>query len=108
MAWGNKIYQGVLLGLGASQHASCCHRPCIDTHALHPGALWALRCCVPFIASTVSERRRALAVRCGIAAADLKALLTTHPLVHIRLLAVGQVYPTLLLYTALAWLALLN
>ena len=43
------------------------------------GALWALRCCVPFIAATVNERRRALAV-----------------------------YPVLLLYTALVWLALLN
>lgn len=42
LAWSNKAYQGGLLGAGA---------------------LWSLRCCVPFIAATVNERRRALAVR---------------------------------------------
>jgi hypothetical protein len=44
LAWSNKAYQGGLLG---------------------GGALWSLRCCVPFIAATVNERRRALAVRCA-------------------------------------------
>lgn len=54
--------------------------PCDPCAALlAPGALWSLRCCVPFIAATVSERRRALAV-----------------------------YPVLLMYTTLAWLALLK
>ena len=56
LAWRNKVYQSVLL---------LC------------SALWSLRCSVPFIAATVSERRRALAV-----------------------------YPVLLLYTSIAALAL--
>lgn len=56
LAWRNKVYQSVLL---------LC------------SALWSLRCSVPFIAATVSERRRALAV-----------------------------YPVLLLYTSIGALAL--
>jgi hypothetical protein len=42
--------------------------------SLLTGALWSLRCCVPFIAGTVSERRRALAVRRRVAACCCSSL----------------------------------
>ncbi len=78
LAWQNKIYQGVLQGLGAFL--------LLCTHAVHTlpsltpflhmraGALWSLRCCVPFIAGTVSERRRALAVRRRVLACSFCSL----------------------------------
>jgi hypothetical protein len=57
---------------------------------------------VPFIAGTVSERRRALAVR------RPGACCARHSTRRSRALLTPQVYPVLLLYTSLAWLALLS
>lgn len=74
LAWSNQAYHAALLLVGAPS-------PCSAAAALTrgvPGALWSLRCSVPFVAATVSDRRRALAV-----------------------------YPVLLLYSSLAWLSLL-
>lgn len=58
LAWSNSVYRAILLGLGA---------------------VWSLRCSVPFIAAAVTEQRRALAV-----------------------------FPVLLLFSSIAWLALLT
>ena len=69
------IYNGVLLGCGALRLQLHCARTqglmfCSLWFAAL-GALWSMRCCVPFIAGTVNDRRRALAVRPRPLAADV-------------------------------------
>ncbi len=115
LAWQNKIYQGILQGLGAflllcthAVHTLPSLTPFLRTHA---GALWSLRCCVPFIAGTVSERRRALAVRLRVPTCSfcsLHASAGPHAFSLALHVCCLQVYPVLLLYTSLAWLALLS
>jgi hypothetical protein len=95
LAWSNKIYQSVLLLVGAqsifgSQRVSSR----LGAH-FRAGSLWSLRCSVPFVASTVSETRRALAVRPSLC-------------LQLVLFSLAQVYPVLLLYVALGTLCVVN
>ena len=53
------MYQSILLLLGAPVQRLLLERARLTRAA--QGSLWSLRCSVPFIAATVSERRRALA-----------------------------------------------